>query len=91
MLDQMARALGIMQNARLVSSGEELDMLSALKLGLQFKMVKGVNQAGINEIMLLTQPGHLQKIRHKRLSVHARDEARADMLRDYFRDATLCG
>ena len=43
----------------------------------------------INEIMLLTQPGHLQKISNRVLGAEERDETRARMLRTKLKNVRL--
>ncbi len=79
--DYIHRAFGISMYAQVTSSGEALDLLSALRLGLEFGMLTGVTLSRINKLMLLVQPGHLQKNAKDRLSVDERDELRADVMR----------
>jgi len=79
--DYIQRAFGISMYAQVTSSGEALDLLSALRLGLEFGMLTGVTLSRINKLMLLVQPGHLQKNAKDRLSVDERDELRADVMR----------
>jgi protein arginine kinase len=80
-LDQVGRAVGIALNARIISSNEAVEILSALRLGVDFDMIKEVTAASLNEIMLLTQPGHLQKISGEELTPEDRDELRARLIR----------
>jgi len=81
LLDYVGRAFGNLMYARLLSSKEAVDLLSGLRLGVELEMVKGLTIGKINEIMLLTQPGHLQKISERTLDPAERDEVRARVVR----------
>lgn len=81
MHDYVCRALGILKYARIMSSGEALDILSGLRLGVESGIVSGVGINRLNELMLVTQPGHLQKRAKGRLSVEARDTMRVRVMR----------
>jgi protein arginine kinase len=80
-LDQIGRAYGVLSHARVLSSQEAIDMLSALRLGLELKLIDGLSISGLNEIMLLTQPGHLQKMAGHPLGPEERDELRASTVK----------
>jgi len=80
-LDYVSRAIGILQHARIVSSGEAMDLLSGLRLGVDLGVVGGVAVSRLNELMLLTQPAHLQKMAKRELNPEARDELRAELMR----------
>jgi len=80
-LDQIGRAFGILRHACVLPSKEAVDLLSDLKLGVEFGMVRDATAARLNEIMLLTQPGHLQKMAGKILGTAERDEVRARIVR----------
>ena len=79
-LDQIGRAFGVLRHARILPSREAIDLMAGLRLGVEFALVRGLTVADINEIMLLTQPGHLQKIVGRSLNPEERDEARAGMV-----------
>ncbi len=80
-LDHIGRANGILANARLLTSREAIDLLSILRLGIYYGLVKNISVPLINETILLTQPGHLQKINGKILSSEERDELRSEVVR----------
>jgi protein arginine kinase len=80
--DYVHRALGILKYARIVSSGEALDLLSGLRLGLEFGMLAGVQLSRLNELILVTQAGHLQKAADHVLSVNERDAMRIRLMRE---------
>jgi len=55
--------------------------MSLVRLGCDLGMVKDINRQIINELFILTQPAHLQKIENKKLSSTERDLKRADIIR----------
>jgi protein arginine kinase len=89
LLDHVGRAFGILTHACVLTSREAVDLLSALRLGIELKIVGNITTTCINEVMLLTQPGHLQKINNRVLSPEERDEVRARLIRERIKDITL--
>jgi protein arginine kinase len=79
--DKVSRALGLLRTARLMATDETLLLLSHLRMGVHMGRVKDVELATINELFLLTQPAHLQKIQGKKLEGDVRRAARADYIR----------
>src|SRR5947209_1104820 len=79
--DKVGRALGVLRSARLMASEETLFLLSHLRMGVNLGRVKDVDIRTINELFLLTQPAHLQKISGKKLEGDVRRAARADFIR----------
>lgn len=75
--DYVGRAFGILSHAHILSSKEALYLLSGLRLGMEFGILRNVKEEIINEVMLLTQPGHLQKVEGRQLNTSERDEVRA--------------
>ncbi len=79
--DKVHRALGVLRSARTITSEETLFLLSHVRLGVNMGRIKNVPVETINELFLLTQPAHLQKIQGKSLKDDARRAARADYIR----------
>lgn len=79
--DQVHRALGVLSHARLMSTEESMQLLSQLRLGVVLGLVERLDQRRVNELMLLTQPAHLQKVTGKEMDQDLRRTARADLLR----------
>ena len=79
--DKIFRALGILTNARLISSEESLYLLSYVRLGVHLGRIKNINPRRLNELTILTQPAHLQNLHHRELEPAARDEVRAQFIR----------
>ena len=80
--DKVYRSLGLLTNARMISTEESLFLLSYLRLGVQLGRIKNLNLETINELFILTQPAHLQNLQHRSLESSERDIARADFIRD---------
>jgi protein arginine kinase len=87
--DHVGRAFGVVRYAHLMSSQEVLDVLSALRLGLEFELIGGVSETRLNEVMLVTQPGHLQKMAGAPLEPDDRDRLRAVTIRERLKDLAI--
>lgn len=79
--DKVWRALGLLQNARLISSNEAMQYLSHVRMGLHVGRVTKIDLQTLNELFLQTQPAHLQKLRGERLNGEERSIARAAFIR----------
>jgi len=79
--DRIWRAYGMLKHARMVSSEETLTLLSAVRMGLQLGLLPGPKLEIINQLILTTQPAHLQALQGRELSVPERDRIRGEHLR----------
>ena len=79
--DRVYRAYGLLTSARIISSKETIELLSTLKLGLDFQLAD-YDLGAINELFIITQPAHLQKLAGKELKPEGRDILRADLIRE---------
>jgi protein arginine kinase len=79
--DHVGRAYGILSHAHILSSKEALDLLSGLRLGMELGILTGMERRVVDELVLLTQPAHLQKLEGRTLKVKDRDRARAALVR----------
>ncbi|MBU4304302.1 MAG: protein arginine kinase [Candidatus Omnitrophica bacterium] len=80
--DQVWRSYGILKNAHIISSSETIELLSNVRLGCDVGLIKGLTREVINELFILTQPAHLQKLEGKTLNAQQRDVKRAELIRD---------
>jgi protein arginine kinase len=80
--DKVFRALGILRSARLMASEETLFLLSHLRMGVNLGRFKDIDLRQLNELFLLTQPAHLQKLKGKKLEGDQRRAARAEFIRE---------
>jgi len=79
--DRIWRAFGILRHAQTMSSNEALDLLSAVRLGVDLGLMNGLNRTTVNELFIFSQPAHLQKLEGKALTAKERDAKRAQLLR----------
>jgi len=79
--DKIWRSYGTLKSARIISSNETIKLLSAIRLGIDLGVIKNIPRTLINELFILTQPAHLQKLEGKVLTPTQRDYKRADLLR----------
>jgi protein arginine kinase len=80
--DRINRSLGILKNAYIINSQETIELLSMVRLGSDLGMIKDIDRRTINELFIITQPAHLQKIMKKKLSTQERDVKRAEIIRN---------
>ncbi len=79
--DKIHRSFGILKNAYIISSQETTELLSMVRLGCDLGIIKDIDRSSINELFIITQPAHLQKIENKKLSTQERDVKRAEIIR----------
>jgi protein arginine kinase len=79
--DRIFRSWAVLTHARTISSEETLVLLSAVRLGIHMGRLKGVDLGAVNDLFLMTRPGHIQKLRGTELSEVDRDIARAAYIR----------
>ena len=79
--DKIFRSSGVLRNAHIISSQETSELLSMVRLGADVGIIKDVDRATINELFIMIQPAHLQKLEGKKLSSQERDEKRASLIR----------
>lgn len=80
--DRINRSLGILKSARIITSQETIELLSMVRLGCDLGMINNIDRRRVNELFIITQPAHLQKIEGKKLSSQERDVKRAQIIRD---------
>jgi protein arginine kinase len=85
--DKVARALGTLQSATMMTSEETMELLSAVRLGVHLKLIGDLSPVTVNELFIHTQPAHLQKLVGEPLDGEARNAARARYLRTRLRTA----
>jgi len=83
--DSVWRSLGILRNCRLISTKEAFSHLSMLCAGVDLGIIKEVERATINNLFIIVQPAHLQKIEGKTLKEEERDYIRAFIIREHLK------
>lgn len=79
--DKIFRANGILRSAHIISTKEMMGLLSMVRLGVDMGIISDIDRRAVNELFILTQPAHLQKIEGKTLSSGQRDVKRAALIR----------
>jgi protein arginine kinase len=80
--DKIWRAYGTLSNTRTISSKETIELLSLVKLGVNIGILDKIDSKTVNELFIIIQPAHLQKIEGKSLDANQRDIKRAELLRN---------
>jgi protein arginine kinase len=79
--DKICRSYGLLKHAHIMSSQETIELLSMIRLGVDMGILKDVGHKTINQMFLMIQPAHLQKIEGKKLNAFERDTKRASLIR----------
>lgn len=80
--DRVYRAYGILTNARIITSEEALSLLSDLKLGIDLKIIEGIETNIFQKVMISMQPAYLQYSMGKEMTPMERDINRSKIIRN---------
>lgn len=80
--DKVFRALGVLRGARLLKPDETLTHLGMVRLGVLSGLITDVGIETVHELLLLIQPGHLQRTIGSELSQAERRLERAKLVRE---------
>ncbi len=81
LFNNIGRAYGILTNAHVISSKEAKNLLSLLRLGLDLGYFPDMDPEVVDELFIVTEPGHIQFKEAKKMSPEERDIMRATKLR----------
>jgi protein arginine kinase len=81
--DRVQRALANLKAARQITVEETLRHMSMIRLGLSMGLIPAdqINISDLNELLILSQPAHLQKREGRSMTGDERDVIRAELLR----------
>lgn len=79
--DRIYRAYGTLKSAFIMTSKEAIELLSAVRLGVDMGIIKEIDRRALNELFITIQPAHLQKLEGKNLTAPERDVKRANLIR----------
>ncbi len=79
--DRIWRAWGTLTHARQLGTEEVLTFLSHLRLGVNMGRLDRTDMRTLNELLLLSQPAHLQKLSGSEMDQASRRQARATLIR----------
>jgi len=80
--DKIQRSVGILRSAVILDSKECLNLLSNVRLGVEMGIIKDINLALINSLLVETQPATLQQLANSKLGERERDISRAKYVRE---------
>ncbi|MFD2114987.1 protein arginine kinase [Paenibacillus yanchengensis] len=83
MEDRIRRSYGILSHAAIMDSKEAAQRLSDVWLGVDTGILTGISSQTLNELLVKTQPGFLQKIFKDTLTPEQRDLRRAELIRNH--------
>jgi len=81
--DHIGRAYGVLANAALMTSGEALDLLSAIRMGIDLGLLPDIKRQDIDQLFIRIHPAHLQKEAGEALGPDERDMKRAQLIRHF--------
>ncbi len=84
--DRVARALGTLGSATMITAEETMELLSVVRLGIHLRLIDDVPATAVNQLFIQTQAAHLQKIVGHTLDGEERNAARAKYLKTRLRE-----
>lgn len=80
--DRIGRAYGILTNARILNTQEALQLISDVRLGVEMKIIRGIDQRVLNQLTFMIQPAFLQHLAGREMTPLERDVHRATLVRE---------
>ncbi|MCE9563495.1 MAG: protein arginine kinase [Planctomycetes bacterium] len=84
--DRVARALGTLGSATMITAEETMELLSVVRLGIHLRLIDDVPATAVNQLFIQTQAAHLQKLVGHPLDGEERNAARAKYLKARLRE-----
>ncbi|MFH0777579.1 MAG: protein arginine kinase, partial [Candidatus Eisenbacteria bacterium] len=78
--DKIWRAYGVLRHCKIISSRELISLVSAVRFGISLGLPGLGDIATLNELLVLTQPAHIQKLVGKEMSSAERNIVRAELV-----------
>ncbi|HEU4962497.1 MAG TPA: protein arginine kinase [Bacilli bacterium] len=85
--DKIARSFGILSFARRLDNKETMQRLSDVRLGIDLGIINGLSKNILKELMVMTQPGFLQRQVGSDMAPGERDWKRAELIRQRLRES----
>jgi protein arginine kinase len=79
--DRIFRALGLLQNVRLLGLDEAMKLLSRVRLGVHMGRITAIEAPAIDQLLTQIQAAHVQETAGEQLAAEELKEARADLVR----------
>ncbi len=83
--DKIGRAFGTLRYAKLISSAESINLLSLMRLAIDYGLFPSSHRRSIDRLLVTSQPGHIQISNKEPVDSEERDRQRARHLTKYFK------
>lgn len=80
--DRIYRSLGLLQNARILSSKETMNLLSDVRMGVGMEILETIDMKTLDHLIIDIQPANINKNFEEQLNSSQRDIKRAEILRE---------
>lgn len=80
--DKVHRAYGTLTHARMLTAHEVINLVSAVRFGVALGIEVEADLGTLNELLVLTQPAHLQQTAGREMAEPERNTYRADLVRE---------
>src|SRR5688572_250543 len=84
--DRVARALGTLGSATMITAEETMEPLSVVRLGIHLRLIDDIPATTVNQLFIQTQAAHLQKLVGHPLDGEERNAQRAKYLKARLRE-----
>jgi protein arginine kinase len=88
--DKVARSLGVLKNAYMLSSSELNDAFGAIKLGAALGVLENISAERLTEMLIAVQRATLSMVKQGLENDSDRDVARAELVRGMLSDVKIC-
>jgi len=85
--DKIFRAYGTLSHARVISAHEVINLVSAVRFGVALGIGPKADLTTLNQLLVLTQPAHLQKLGRREMTEAERNVYRATLVRERLAEA----
>ena len=85
-LDNIFRAKGILQNARKISFSEAIKLLSVLRMGIEMKIIDGIDSNKINEIIIASKHNHIKQTLNDKFNKGNENVVRANLIKGFLQN-----
>ena len=84
-MEKLEMDFGTLSHSHIMSSNEAMNLLSLMRLAVDFQILPEEKRAVIDRLFIECQPGHVQYAAQSGIDSDLRDSARADKLREEFK------
>jgi protein arginine kinase len=79
--DKIYRAFGTLRSARTIAADEVVSLASAVRFGIALELPDLCSLRTLNEVLVISQPGHVSRLAGRSLGEEERRQFRAELIR----------